>query len=83
MWPEIKQAYPDTELHIAYGWNTFNKLAAGNPERMKWKESIETLMQQEGIYHYGRIGKDQLRVLRGKCGIWAYPTDFKEINCIM
>lgn len=82
MWPDIKQNFPDAELHIAYGWNTFDKLAAGNPERMQWKQSMETLMQQKDIFHYGRIGKEELKKLRGMCGIWAYSTDFKEINCI-
>lgn len=82
MWPDIKQAYPDAELHICYGWDLFLKIMGGNPERMEWMKSVDSLMQQKDIYHYGRVGKDKLKEIRGKCGIWAYPTDFKEINCI-
>ena len=82
MWPDIKQAFPDAQLHIAYGWNLFMKIAAGNPERMKWKMSMDSLLQQKDIFHYGRIGKEELKKVRQSCGIWAYPTDFKEINCI-
>ncbi|GIW70212.1 MAG: hypothetical protein KatS3mg101_0959 [Patescibacteria group bacterium] len=43
---------------------------------------METLMQQEGIYHYGRLGKEDLAIVRRSCGILAYSTDFFEINCI-
>lgn len=82
MWSDIKQAYPDAELYICYGWDTFLRLAGGNAERMEWKKSMDALMQQKDIYHFGRVGKDRLREIRGECGIWAYPTDFKEINCI-
>ena len=82
MWPDIKQAYPDAELHICYGWNLFNLVAQGNPERAAWKKSMEVLMKQSGIFHYGRLGKEELAKVRKSCGIWAYPTDFREINCI-
>ncbi|MHA1303084.1 MAG: glycosyltransferase [Candidatus Heimdallarchaeaceae archaeon] len=82
MWPDIKQAYPDAELHITYGWDLFLKVATGNPERMKWKASMDKLLQQKGIFHYGRVGKEELKKIRSACGIWAYPTDFQEINCI-
>lgn len=82
MWPDIKEKYPDAELHIAYGWNLFDQFARTNPERMKWKEGVMRMMQQDGIYHYGRIGKKELEKIRKQCGIWAYPTYFTEINCI-
>ena len=82
MWPDIKQAYPDAELHICYGWDLFLKVASGNPERMKWKVSMDTLIAQPGITHHGRVGKEELARVRKLCGIWAYPTYFKEINCI-
>lgn len=82
MWPKIHFKYPDAELHIAYGWNLFDKVASGNAERQAWKKKMESMMQFPGITHHGRLGKEQLKELRLKCGIWAYPTDFAEINCI-
>lgn len=82
MWPDIKMAYPDAELSICYGWNLFVTANQHNPERMEWKKSVDTLMQQPGITHYGRIGKEELAQIRQSCGIWAYPTDFREISCI-
>lgn len=82
MWPEIREKYPDTELWVAYGWQTFDSAFADNPERMAWKKNIQRLMEQPGITHYGRVGKKKLQELRKQCDIWAYPTDFPEINCI-
>lgn len=82
MWPEIRTAFPDAELHVCYGWETFLQLVGNNPERMEWYRSMLTLMQQPGIVDHGRLGKEELAKVRETCGIWSYPTDFLEINCI-
>lgn len=82
MWPAIRAKYKDAELEIAYGWDLFDRVFSDNPERQAWKERMTTLMSQPGIKHHGRIGKLELKKLRQSCGIWAYPTDFTEINCI-
>lgn len=82
MWEDIRKKFPDATLHVAYGWDTFMKIASNNPERMEWKKKMDKLMQQEGIIHHGRLNKAKLKALRNKCGILAYSTDFFEINCI-
>ena len=82
IWPDVLKKYPDAELHIAYGWNLFVTGFHTNPERMAWKQSVDDMMQQDGIFHYGRVGKAELDKIRQQCGIWAYPTYFDEINCI-
>lgn len=82
LWPKIIEKYPDATLDICYGWDLFDKGFANNPERMAWKDKVNTLMQQKGITHHGRVGKEELSKIRKQCGIWAYPTPFTEINCI-
>ena len=82
MWQEIITKFPDAELHICYGWDLFMIAHHNNPERMQWKQSVESLMDQRGIIHHGRVGQEVLSEIRKKCGIWSYPTDFNEINCI-
>ena len=82
MWPKIIEKHPDATLDIAYGWDLFDKGFANNPERMAWKERMNKQMQQPGITHHGRVGKEELKLVRQKCGIWTYPTYFAEINCI-
>lgn len=82
IWPEVKKAVPEAELHICYGWNLFEQLYAHNPAMMKWKSEMERLMKHEGIIHHGRVGKVELYNIAKNCGIWAYPTTFEEIHCI-
>lgn len=82
MWPNIRQKFPDAELHCAYGWDTFDKMLANNPERQQWKVHMISSMSQEGITEHGRLGKKELQELRESCGILAYPSHFYEIFCI-
>jgi len=82
MWPDIQLNFPDTTLEVCYGWDTFLQLAGNNPERMEWYKSMVTLLKQPGITEHGRLGKKELAEVRKQCGIFAYPTDFMEINCI-
>ena len=82
IWSQIKDKHPQAELHIAYGWDLFDRAFQNNPERQNWKERVNKLMEQPGITHHGRVGKDKLQKIRKECGIWAYPTEFTEINCI-
>lgn len=82
IWPEIRTAVPDATLDICYGWGLFVKVFNTNPERMSWKARMDELMKQDGITEHGRVGQDKLGDIRRECGIWAYPTDFTEINCI-
>lgn len=82
MWPSIKAKFPDAELWITYGWKLFEEGYRDNPERLAWMDRMNKLMEQDGITHYGRVGKDKLHELRSQCGIWAYPTHFGETNCI-
>jgi glycosyltransferase involved in cell wall biosynthesis len=82
MWKDIKKKFPEATLHICYGWKLFDQGYANNEERMMWKERQQKLMKSKGIYHHGRVGKEELGKIRKKCGIWAYPTYFTEIHCI-
>ena len=82
MWPKIIKKFPDATLDVYYGWNLFDTAFRKNPERMNWKERMNEQMKQKGITHHGRVGQDELKKAREKCGIWAYSTDFDEINCI-
>lgn len=82
MWPQIRKAVPDAELHICYGWDLYVKAYANNPERLAWKHRMNDDMDQPGIKEHGRLSKRQVKKLQKKCGIWAYPTHFGETCCI-
>lgn len=82
IWRDVKKEVPETELHIFYGWKLFAHFYRGNPERMAWMRKMEDLMKQDGITHHGRVSQPDLEDWIKKCGIWAYPSHFYEINCI-
>lgn len=82
MWPKVREAIPDATLEICYGWQLFDKVQSGNPERMAWKDKMVKLMDQPGITHHGRVGHPELEEIMSECQVWAYPTDFDEISCI-
>lgn len=82
VWPEVKSAVPEANLHVYYGWDLFAKFYGDNPERMAWMSKINQLLEQDGITHHGRVSQPQIVKEMKKCGIWAYPTHFGEISCI-
>ncbi len=82
IWPEVVKEVPDAQLHIFYGWQLFDKFYHDNPERMAWKEKMERMMQAKGVIHHGRVSQPEVEKWYKKCGIFAYPAHFYEINCI-
>lgn len=82
MWPEVVKEVPDAELHVFYGWKLFEQFYRDNPERMDWMAKMNKMMEHKGITHHGRVTQPEIEKWHKKCGIWAYPTHFYEINCI-
>lgn len=86
-WPKIKLEFPEAELRIAYGWQTWESIAKQSGEQMlaafgNVKEAIEVLMAQEGITHLGRISHEEVAKEMLSADVWAYPTWWPEISCI-
>lgn len=84
MWPEIKKLVPEAELHIYYGWNIFDKVARGNTELGKFKFGILRKLHtlKDSVTEHGRVSHEELAKAMKDCKVWAYPTEFNEINCI-
>ncbi len=82
LWPDVIKKVPDAELHIFYGWQLFENFHRKNPERMAWMKRMNELMTQKGITHHGRVPQPEIEKWYKKCGIFAYPSHFYEINCI-
>lgn len=88
MFPAIKKSVPEAELHVFYGWNTFDammKMRRNTPtaEYMaRMKEEIEELLQQDGVVHHGRVSQNELYKEFASSDVWFYPTEFTEISCI-
>lgn len=82
IWPEIKQKFPQANLRVCYGWNTYDKMYQEGAVDGSLKKKINPLLEQDGVTHLGRIGHRELAKEYLSSGIWLYPTNFPEISCI-
>lgn len=82
MWEDIRKNVPKAELHIFYGWNTYDAMVAKGVRSIDFKLAMTKLMQQEGVFEHGRVGHKQLAKEFAKSGVYAYPSHFEEISCI-
>lgn len=83
MWADVKKEVPDATLDVAYGWNMFDKSSsAKTKEGQAWKAKMNALLDQDGITHHGRLNSEEVTKLYLQADVWAYPTDFPEIDCI-
>lgn len=82
MWPDIRKEVPDAELEWFYGWQLFDKFYSNNPASMAWKAKMIELLSQPGVIAHGRLPQPELEEEMRRCGVFAYPAHFGEINCI-
>lgn len=82
MWPEVLKEVPDAELYWYYGFDSFDKMHSGNPDKMKEKWTTIKKMAEVGCVNGGRIGHKELAREFMSSNVWFYPTGFAEINCI-
>lgn len=83
LWPMIVAAEPTAELHVAYGWENFDKwIAMGNQHLAQLKAQILPLLNQKGVVWRGRLPQDELAKLYQESYVWLYPTAFTEVSCI-
>jgi glycosyltransferase involved in cell wall biosynthesis len=83
IWPKIVEAVPDAELHIYYGWESYDKISEiiGMGKRFKVKMD-ELFLNSKNVVQHGRINQVELAKEFEKSSIWLYPTYFSETYCI-
>lgn len=81
IWPKVKKAVPDVELHVFYGWQLFDIFYADSAHQ-RWKKELIEKMEKLGIVDHGRLPQPELTTFMKESGVWAYPTHFGETNCI-
>ncbi len=82
LFKEVKKRVPKAKLAWAYGWDGFKNGYAGNLKMMEWMEQTKKEMDGVGIKSLGRISQEEVGKLYQKASIFAYPTEFAEIDCI-
>jgi glycosyltransferase involved in cell wall biosynthesis len=82
IWPDVLKEVPEAELHIYYGWGTFDKLRI-EPKQLEWKSWMMCQMRDlAGVHEHGRIDQVTLAKKMLEANVYAYPCHFEEISCI-
>lgn len=83
IWPKVVEAVPEAELHIYYGWDSFDKAAERFPHLKTFKASVsEALVNTKNVVQHGRVDQAELAREFLKSSLWLYPTYFYETYCI-
>jgi glycosyltransferase involved in cell wall biosynthesis len=86
-WPAIRAMRPDAELHVYYGFDTWERMARLRNDRIA-KLQIEIFrtrlahMEEQGVVSHGRVGQAELTRAWMGSSLWLYPTSFSETSCI-
>lgn len=80
LWPYIKEALPEAELHVFYGTYNWKKSCERNndQEGLKKIDALEKALQQPGVFNHGRKNQKELAEEICKASILLYPTWFSE-----
>jgi glycosyltransferase involved in cell wall biosynthesis len=86
-WPDIREIAPDAELHVYYGFDTWEKISEVRQDqaakmqigfyRFRMKK-----MAEQGVFSHGRVGQEELARAYLGASMWLYPTNFHETSCI-
>jgi tetratricopeptide (TPR) repeat protein len=87
MWPIVRRYVTDAELHIFYGWESFDRAINLSQDRnlRLIKAAAVAMLEQlkdQGVIHRGRINQLQLANEMRSAAVLAYPTQFLEVSCI-
>lgn len=83
MFANVKKRCPRAKLKWAYGWETFDVVHSSNPQMMAWKEHIQQKIKDtDGFEELGMIPSSEVEKLYKEARIFAYPSEFAEIDCI-
>lgn len=85
VWPIIRERVPDAELHVFYGFKTWEISAQGNQEQKNLIAHLKGMLEatkNDGVIYRDRIDQNELAREFLSSGVWAYPTWFAETSCI-
>ena len=83
IWPKVRERVPDAELHLYYGFQTWE--ACADDLQRKTIADLKALIaahEGRGVFFHGRVSQEELAEEFLKSGVWCYPTWFSETSCI-
>jgi len=83
VWPRVRERIPGAELHVFYGFQTWEACADDNQRRLiaNLKQMLKDY-ETAGVVFHGRVSQDELASEYLKSSVWPYPTWFTETSCI-
>lgn len=79
---EIKKQVPQARMQWAYGWKGFENAHSNDTKKMAWMQKTKEDIEESGIESLGSLTQEEVGKLYQKAHIFAYPTEFAEIDCI-
>jgi protein O-GlcNAc transferase len=86
-WPAVRELRDDAELHVYYGFDTWERMAVHDCDDVAaaqiqvFKTRLANLAGQ-GVTLHGRVGQPELARAWLGASAWLYPTNFSETSCI-
>lgn len=82
LFKEVKKRVPKAKMQWAYGWDIYKQSFAHDTNKLEWMKQTQKEMDEAGIETLGRLSQAEVGKLYQKAAIFAYPTEFAEIDCI-
>lgn len=82
IWQDVRKECQEAELHIFYGWNTYDKMVAMGYRTTDFKDKLVAKLNQPGVFEHGRVGHQELAEEFSRADFYVYPSHFEEISCI-
>lgn len=87
--PHIRARVPDAELHIFYGFDTWETMARmrGDHNELIAIEQFKSMLpplgqSRDGIFNHGKRPQKELAAAYMRAKVWPYLTGFTETSCI-
>jgi glycosyltransferase involved in cell wall biosynthesis len=86
-WPKIREMRSDAELHVYYGFNTWQAMAIQQKRpvaqaQIDFFKSKLSQLSDQGVVSHGRVGQAELAKAFLESSLWLYPTNFLETSCL-
>jgi len=85
LFPRIKDQVPDAELHVYYGFVTWEKMAELRNDQAARDQIAgfkRRMAETPGVVAHGRVGQKELAEAFLASKVLAYSTEFTETSCI-
>lgn len=85
IWPRVREKIPDAELHVFYGFQTWEVSAVNDPGQTNLIKHLKNVLkehEEHGVIFHGRVNQEELANHFLSSGVWPYSTWFTETSCI-